>query len=262
MKSRIISAIVMLLIVVPVLYFGGWIFDVAIAALAVISFKELIDVRKDLNIPSVMKIIGLICMLMLTFANIGSISLALGLSYETVSIVFLLLLAPTVFLKKYNYRVSDAFYLAAITLFIGVTFNLFITLYTESIWLFIWIIVIACSTDIFALLGGMLIGRHKFTEISPNKTIEGCICGALMAVIIGVTFYGTVIGTDDLIRVGIVTLILSIVGQIGDLFFSLIKRENKTKDFSNLIPGHGGILDRIDSIIFIIITFVFVMQYL
>ena len=123
MKSRIISAIVMLLIVVPVLYFGGWIFDVAIAALAVISFKELIDVRKDLNIPSVMKIIGLICMLMLTFANIGSISLALGLSYETVSIVFLLLLAPTVFLKKYNYRVSDAFYLAAITLFIGVNAN-------------------------------------------------------------------------------------------------------------------------------------------
>ena len=61
MKSRIISAIIMLLIVVPVLYFGGWIFDVAIAALAVISFKELIDVRKDLNIPSVMKIIGLRC---------------------------------------------------------------------------------------------------------------------------------------------------------------------------------------------------------
>ena len=72
----------------------------------------------------------------------------------------------------------------------------------------------------------------------------------------------TLIGDVSLIKLILIIIVLSIMGQIGDLFFSLIKRENDVKDFSNLIPGHGGVLDRIDSIIFVLITFVFLMQYL
>ena len=70
------------------------------------------------------------------------------------------------------------------------------------------------------------------------------------------------IGNMSLILVILMSLLLSICGQIGDLFFSLIKRENDVKDFSNLIPGHGGILDRLDSIIFILLTFVFIIGYI
>lgn len=262
MKKRIISGIIMAIIIIPILYFGGVVFDIFVSALAIISFKELIDVKSETKIPFLMKIIGLICMLLLMFMGTDVHTFIFGLSYETLSLVFLLLLVPTIFFHKHHYKVNDAFYLAAITIFLGIIFNLCITLYNESLLLFIFIIVISCTTDVFALLGGKLIGRHTFTEISPNKTIEGCLSGLIVATIVGTTYYMLLINDGNIVKIVLLTALLSLIGQIGDLFFSLIKRENNVKDFSNLIPGHGGILDRIDSIIFILITFVFIMQYL
>jgi len=120
----------------------------------------------------------------------------------------------------------------------------------------VWLILIACSTDIFALVGGMLIGKHKLTSISPKKTIEGSVVGLIVATIVGSFFYYMAI--DSTIQIGLLiamVAVLSIAGQIGDLFFSLIKRENDTKDYSHIIPGHGGVLDRIDSILFILLTY-------
>ncbi len=262
MKTRTISGAIIALVVGALIYFGGIAFDIGVAVAAIIAFKELLDVRKNYMIPPIMKIVGLVCMLLLTFVNIDGYSIVFGLSYETLSLVFILLLAPTVLLHKYNYRTNEAFYLASITIFLGVIFNLFIMLYNESMLLFIYIILVACITDIFALVGGKLIGKHKLTKISPGKTIEGSITGTLLATIVGTTYYVTLIGTTPLTTVIIITIVLSIVGQIGDIFFSLIKRENDIKDYSNLIPGHGGILDRLDSIIFILIAFVFIMQFL
>lgn len=262
MKSRVISGIIMAAVILPVLYFGGIFFNVGVAALAVIAFKELLDVRKDYDIPFIMKIVGLICMLALTYVNIDGYSLAFGLSYETLSIVFLLILGPTVFYKNKEYTSSEAFYLAAITIFIGTVFNLFIMLYNESVYMFIHIIIIACLTDIFALFGGKLIGRNKLTKISPNKTIEGSLIGTIVATIVATTYYVMIFEPSNIIKIVIINILLSIIGQIGDLFFSLIKRENDIKDYSNLIPGHGGILDRLDSIIFILIAFVFIIKFL
>lgn len=262
MKSRVISGAIMVAILLPILYFGGIVYALGVGLLATVAFKEMIDVKKDCKIPTIMKIVGLVCMLMLTYVNVDGRSILFGLSYETLSIVFLLLLAPTVFLSKKNYKIADAFYLSAVTIFLGTIFNLFIMLFNESKILFIMVIIIASATDIFALLGGMLIGRHKLTPISPKKTVEGAVVGTLISTIISTTYYMTLIGDVSLIKLILIIIVLSIMGQIGDLFFSLIKRENDVKDFSNLIPGHGGVLDRIDSIIFVLITFVFLMQYL
>lgn len=267
MKSRVISGAIMVAILLPILYFGGIVYAIGVGLLATVAFKEMIDVKAECKIPPIMKVVGLICMLMLTYVNVDGKSILFGLSYETLSIVFLLLLAPTVFLSKKNYKIADAFYLSAVSIFLGTIFNLFIMLFNESKILFIMVIIIASATDIFALLGGMLIGRHKLTKISPKKTIEGAVVGTIISTIISTTYYMTLIGgpslaDGSLIRLIFIIIILSVMGQIGDLFFSLIKRENDVKDFSNLIPGHGGVLDRIDSIIFVLITFVFMMQYL
>ena len=113
----------------------------------------------------------------------------------------------------------------------------------------------AWITDVFAYIVGKCFGKHHFTEISPNKTIEGCIGGVIGSVTV-LIIYAIVCNSvwKTQMNYGFVILVgalLSMVSQIGDLSASAVKRYNGIKDFSNLIPGHGGMLDRIDSIIFI-----------
>lgn len=120
----------------------------------------------------------------------------------------------------------------------------------------IWFILIAAwGTDTCAYFVGSKFGKHKFTEISPKKTIEGCIGGTLGSVIIALIYTLAInkfAGLDiSYIYIALIGFILSILSQIGDLSASSIKRTVGIKDFGNLIPGHGGMLDRIDSIIFI-----------
>lgn len=120
----------------------------------------------------------------------------------------------------------------------------------------VWFIITsAWGTDVFAYLVGKFMGKHKFSKISPNKTIEGCIGGIVGAVLCGLLFvfcfnqFGNM--NFSYIAIALISAILSVIGQIGDFAASSIKRYVGIKDFSNLIPGHGGMLDRIDSIIFI-----------
>jgi phosphatidate cytidylyltransferase len=122
----------------------------------------------------------------------------------------------------------------------------------------IYLVLITTITDSFAYFTGYLIGQHKLCEkISPNKTIEGAIGGVLIGTIIPTLFYLYLIDSNiNILLIVVITFVLSIIGQLGDLFFSSVKRHYNIKDFSNLIPGHGGILDRLDSLIFVVITFV------
>ena len=122
--------------------------------------------------------------------------------------------------------------------------------------LMIWYAIFAAwGTDTFAYIIGSKIGKHKFTEISPKKSIEGCIAGTLgsLVFIIPYTiFLNTAKGMNlNYFAIIGISLVLSILGQIGDLSASAIKRYVGVKDFGNLFPGHGGMLDRIDSVIFI-----------
>jgi len=118
--------------------------------------------------------------------------------------------------------------------------------------LLIWYLLFASwGTDIFAYIVGKLIGKHKFSKISPNKSIEGCIGGIIGTVIVMVIFTAIFKIEISYIYLIIMAMVLSILSQIGDFSASSIKRYMDIKDFSNLIPGHGGMLDRIDSLIFI-----------
>ena len=113
------------------------------------------------------------------------------------------------------------------------------------------------TCDSFALFGGKWWGKHKVAPlVSPNKTIEGCLAGAVMSLVAGLAVYfvSKLISPIPLIPCLVTALAASTMGQIGDLAESLVKRYIGIKDFSNLIPGHGGMFDRADSLMFAIPT--------
>lgn len=137
-------------------------------------------------------------------------------------------------------------------------FGLLMAISVSDIWL--EALALACIStwvcDSAALFGGTRFGRHKLAPlVSPNKTVEGCLCGALSSLPAGLIVY--LLGLFPHIPLGvclITTLVSSSMGQVGDLAESLLKRMIGVKDFSDLIPGHGGMFDRVDSLLFSIPT--------
>lgn len=256
MKKRIISAIIMLLIVIPVVWYGKSLFRAGVALVGVLALKEIMDLKKShKEVPLVVELVSVACLLFIILSEYDAYSILFGITYKGIAILLLALLSLSSFYKNDKYRVTDALFLIGAALLIGSSFNTMILVRMFSLYKFIYLILIFILTDTFAYFGGMLFGRHKLIpHVSPNKTVEGSICGSVIATIGACTFYHFLV-SDITLKVVIATLILSIIGQIGDLIFSKLKRENNIKDFSNLIPGHGGILDRLDSTIAIMLGY-------
>lgn len=257
MKKRIISAIIMMIILIPALIIGGVVFAGIIAMIGVLALKELMDLKESHHkVPDLIFLISIIDLLLLIFSDFDGYSIAYGLSYKRIALTLLTLFIPTLFYKNNKYNTSDAIYLSGSVLFLGILFNGIILIRSIDIFHLVYLVLIAVLTDTFAMIIGRLIGKNKCTPvISPKKTWEGSIGGSIVSTCVCSIFYIKVIHMGPILQVLGITLILSIIGQLGDLFFSKIKRENKIKDFSNLIPGHGGVLDRIDSLSFIILTY-------
>lgn len=118
-------------------------------------------------------------------------------------------------------------------------------------------------TDTFAYTGGVMVGKHKVTKLSPKKSWEGYIIGSLMGTFMMTMYYTTLINSQtNLLLVITLIFIMTVIAQLGDLFFSAIKRQHNIKDFADFIPGHGGVLDRLDSLMFTALIFVVFMKYL
>lgn len=154
-------------------------------------------------------------------------------------------------------------------------FSALMVIGTSDVWFETFVLAMLSTwiCDTFAMLGGMRFGKHKLAPaVSPNKTWEGAICGAVSSVFTGILVWGLGLLCADLpwlgglysplpLAVCVVTAVLaSSLGQIGDLAESLIKRMIGVKDFSNLIPGHGGMFDRADSLLFAIPTAYFCIR--
>ena len=256
--KRIISAIIMIIVFVPLLITGGKPFTVLLSLLAILGLYELLHMRETKKkFPFLMKVFAYILVLFFSLNNFTSIDFKYNIDYRVMSFIIFVFLFPMVFInnsKKYN--INDALFLIGSTLFIGLSFNLLIITRNYDILYIVYLLIITILTDTFALFTGRLIGKHKMAPIiSPNKTYEGFIGGMIAGVVTAVVFYHVAINPSlPLAILVLITIALSVVGQLGDLVFSAIKRYYGEKDFSDLIPGHGGILDRFDSLIFVVLA--------
>lgn len=261
MKKRTLSAVVALSIFIPIILIGGLAYQITIYLLAMFGLKEFLHVKATKKeLPIFIEIISYILLTLLVFLNIHTNELVYAVDFRLISGLFLVYLIPTVLYHDNNiFSISDAFYLIGGIFFLGTSFALLIVIRNISLNLLVYLFLITIITDTYAYITGCLIGRHKLLkEISPNKTWEGMIGGTIFGVLIASIFYYNVIdsniGIDVLL---LITLFLSVIGQFGDLAFSAIKRYFGVKDFSNIMPGHGGVLDRFDSIIFVVLAFMF-----
>lgn len=261
MKTRAISAICALLIFIPILLKGGFIYTLLIFILSLQGMKEFIKAYENKQeLPQFVQFISYLIMSLLTLgvSNINSITFTIDFRVIT-GIVLLYLIPVIIYQNEKTYSIKEAFYMIGGIALLGSSFSLLILIRNMDLAWLIYLFLITTITDTYAYLTGVLIGKHKCIEkISPNKTWEGIIGGTIMGTFIATVYFQTIIPNEIPIYFIIgMTLFLSIVGQFGDFIFSAIKRNFKIKDFSNLMPGHGGILDRFDSIFFVALAFTF-----
>lgn len=266
MKKRVISAILMIAVFVPLLIVGDIYFALFMSIIGLSGLFELTHIRESKKeFPLITKFFAYIMFALLMFMSYGKFDFAFSLDIRYISLIIFLFLLPLVFINNSEkYNLNDALYLIGSLLFLGISFNLLILIRDNSLELMIYLLLLQTLTDTFALVTGRLIGSHLLCpSISPKKTVEGAIGGIVFATIVAVAFYMTVCSSGaNLIFVILVSIGLSIVGQLGDLVFSAIKRYYGKKDFSDIIPGHGGILDRFDSLIFMALAFIFIIEYM
>ena len=272
MLKRIITAFVCLTIFAPVLIFSGTpvgkiVFISLLTALAVVGVYELagcIGVRRQwlLSIPSYIFVI----LMMIFVLFLPDKSWMIKTAFAT-AVLYIFVTFSVSMLSSGNVRMSQTAELVSVSAYIAIGFLcIILTRYaTESHidgdvrkilgnYLYMLIFLGAWSTDTGAYFVGVMMGKHKLIPgVSPNKTVEGAI-GGVFGCAAGYAIYGAVLTLAYNVKVNwgmlmLLAVIIAVVDQLGDLIASYIKREQGIKDFGTIFPGHGGVLDRFDSII-------------
>jgi len=243
LKVRIISALVLLPIFFFVIIYGGLVTKLAVLLLALISIKEFTNAFAKSGIKPTNIILYILTILFLipSWENTWSVLPVL---------LFLLVVGESVLLIFGKKTVEDIS--VSILTFVYITVALSSVIVVRDVSFdFIWyIFIFAWATDTCAYFSGFAFGKHKLMpKVSPKKTIEGAVGGVVGCILIS-TIYAYFVHPEHVMFIGVSALVGSIISQVGDLFASSFKRKLGVKDYGNLIPGHGGMLDRIDSIIF------------
>ncbi len=253
--KRITSSLLGFPLVLIVLLIGNvYIVDIALAVIAILAMDEYFNAISKIAKP--VRWIGYLSCISIALIHVIPETY---LSPMTVLVIPILLLI--LFIQVIVTEMKTNFKDIAYTLF-GILYVVMLLMFFAKINamqngnILIWYVIFAAwGTDIFAYFIGKFFGKHKFSKISPNKSIEGCIAGTIgsILVILGYTYMvNTFLGMHfSYGAIALIGSLLSVIGQVGDFAASSIKRYVDIKDYSNLIPGHGGMLDRIDSLIFL-----------
>ena len=301
MRTRIISAIVGIAVVIPFIIFGDWPFFGLIVAFLVLAIIEIIRCAKTKYSKVLYIVAFLLAFLILLWGVIQDIRgmdsswrLYNGYDHLSVSVTIMFigicLSAMTILVDK-NFTIIDACFIFTTIVIIALGLESFlflrylpvkvfheslapgetvpyINLYDNctSFFLLFYVALGACLNDAFAYFVGVFFGKHKMNErISPKKTWEGFFGGVILTSIFisgfalifaftGHPLLPGILDVEHMYHIFILSSVIPLVSTLGDLVFSSIKRHYQIKDFSNILPGHGGILDRLDSLLFAGIT--------
>ena len=254
MKQRIITGVIAGAVFLGLLVLGKVYFDILVALLVIAAMQELFKMAK-LQLLSFEGVLATLAALSLTLP-IGQTWFGLNLDggYMLFALFLLAMMTGMVFSKgKYTFENVAFPFLSAF--YVGIGFANLLNARHQGIAIVVLALLIVWSTDIFAYFVGRAVGKRKLLpSVSPNKTVEGSLGGIVAAVIVALIMY--FLYQNNLPHIGylrliVFTIIFSIVGQIGDLVESSIKRHFGVKDSGKILPGHGGILDRFDNLIFV-----------
>jgi phosphatidate cytidylyltransferase len=272
LKQRILTSIVGIPILILCVWFGSPWLTLGIGLLSVIASLEFYKIANHLNIKP-LKWLGIISILLIIFSNyipIASPKLFILVVSTIISLIWILFIKPKD--KAFN---NWAWTMGGI-LYIGLMFSYWDDLRNLDVgmsWLF-WAIFIIVACDSGAYFIGKGFGKRKMTPgISPHKTWGGAIGGLLVSIIVSVGL-GMMFNFAPLQSLGLSPLpisywvmaimgfLISVIAQLGDLIESLLKRNADIKDSGNFFPGHGGVLDRIDSYLLVgVFTYYFVLYF-
>jgi phosphatidate cytidylyltransferase len=249
---RLRSSIIVLSLAILFVVLGG---DVLFAAMGIISLIGMMELYRILKLhKTLLGGVGFLAAAsyyILLYFELKEHFLMLFIGFLLILMMIYVLQFP-----KYNTEQVAVAFLGLFYVSVMLSYIYQVRILEDGAWL-VWLIFIgAWGSDTCAYCVGILIGKHKITpKLSPKKSLEGCIGGVLGAALIGF-IYGTAIRShltgisQPQLLFAVIGAASSVISQIGDLAASAIKRNHDIKDYGRLIPGHGGILDRFDSIIF------------
>lgn len=250
--TRLLSGIVLIILTILAFFFGGiWLY----AAFMLLSVIGAFELMKAFGLQksgyAIVAYIDIVILFALKYFSKDEWLLAL---FAFSIIVFLMVLVaryPKDEIKVVPVALFSVMYVGFMLSFVCQTRSI-----TNGIWL-VWLIILGSwASDTCAYVTGMLFGKHHFSELSPKKTIEGCIGGVVGSGILSFVFslffpYKNMFFVNHTIVFVVICVVCAVISQFGDLAASAIKRKCNIKDYGNIIPGHGGVLDRFDSVIFV-----------
>lgn len=267
LKIRVITSICLIAVMLPVIIFGGLFIEIVSGILTLIAAIELELMYKrgeKWNLNGIIDII--LSVISYTVFLLSFIFNEYKFIFILLASVLLILGLKSIFIKELDIGHLGRSFITIFYPSIGFSSLAIIRIIESSmeygsLFLFIFVILVCMMTDMFAYFFGIKFGKHKLSErISPHKTIEGSISGTVFGVLFA-SLFGIFSGLykflfpffsdlGGIISIIVLSLLLSIIEEVGDLFASFLKRSYGIKDYSNIFPGHGGVLDRFDSYIF------------
>ncbi len=271
MRTRTITGIVMAIVLIPMLWLPDGFFFIIIGVLTMVASYEMVNVygaQNPLKWPAyffhIMGVILLYGVTLMTYLNgVNPLVILLAIMWILIIGAVAMIFSDSLSSKLLSQMCFSIIYIALAFVAISV-------IKTQGLAFFIYFLMLSMLTDMFAYYVGIRFGKHKLApRISPKKTIEGAVGGTVIAVFFATLFgyFLDIFWVEQTMLPWVIIIVMGVTvsfsAQIGDLIASKIKRDHGVKDFSNLLPGHGGVMDRFDSTMFaalLLMFFLFIVE--